>query len=219
MTEHDHIIESLTWYVNGTLDARQQGLVQKHLERCALCRKELALQQQIHGAITQPAKVEFAPQTSFNKLWDRIKDEQFVQAGQNQFASPARRWLALPRFELNWLIDRWIPITLSVQFLIIAGLTSVLWIRSGESPATYRTVTSTADPDRPIIHTVFDEATRLSDVKDILNKAGLEVASGPTTAGVYSLTPDTSRSTPPLNEVVVSLRNDPRVRFAELSHQ
>jgi len=219
MTEHDHIVESLTWYVNGTLNVREQALVQKHLEQCAHCRKELALQQHIHGAITQPAKVEFAPQTSFNKLWDRINEEPFSQAGQKQVASPPRRWLTLPRFELNWLIDRWVPITLAVQFLIIVGLASVLWIRSGESPSTYHTVTSTADPDRPIIHTVFDEATRLSDVKDILNRAGLEVASGPTTAGVYSLTPDKSRSTPPLSEVVASLRNDPRVRFAELSHQ
>jgi len=101
-------------------------------------------------------------------------------------------------------------------------LLGVLFTRGSftdSNTAAYRTVTSSsmANDNRPIIHVVFDEATRLTDVKDILGKSGLEVAAGPTAAGVYSLTPDSTRKLS-LQQTVTALRADPRVRFAELSH-
>lgn len=218
MTEHDHIIELLTWFVNGTLDAREQARVLQHVEQCAICRNELALQQQVRSAITQPPKIEFAPQTSFNKLWDQISDDE-MSAGTRQrhkMHTVASRW-----FWPRQLLRNWMPITLAVELLVIFALAGIVVTDrngSGRQPAAYRTVTDVSAIDRPIIHAVFDEATRLSDVKDILSRAGLEVVSGPTMAGVYSLTPDGSRSKSDLNETVSALRIDPRVRFAELSH-
>lgn len=220
MTEHEHVAELLTWFVNGRLDAREQTRVTEHLERCAMCRAELALQQRLRAAITQPVKVEFAPQTSFNKLWDRVTAEQanpsLLKRRRNSAAiSQPGRWL-------QRLADHWVPVTLSMQLLVIIALLGVLFMRGNLiniNTAAYRTVSSSdaINDNRPIIHVVFDEATRLTDVKDILSKSGLEVASGPTAAGVYSLTPDSAHATS-LQQTVTSLRGDPRVRFAELSH-
>lgn len=211
LSEHDRVVELLTWFVNGTLDVREQERVVQHLEHCEICRGELSLQQQLRNAIAQPSKVEFAPQTSFNKLWERISDEQLGQRPTALAGAWHRLWL-------SWLKQQWMPLTLGLQALIIAGLSIAFALHNGGNEAAYRTVTAPNNENRAIVHAVFDDATRLSDVKDILNKTGLEVASGPTAAGVYSLTPDAARSRIDLNASVDSLRADPRVRFAELSH-
>lgn len=212
MNEHKRIFEALTWLVNGTLDVREQQRVRKHLEQCGMCRAELELQQRVRGAITQPPKVEFAPQTSFNKLWERIEQEAVAQPP------------GLPRavkLHLSRVARWWMPFTLGLQLLVIVVLAAALFTRNSasvEQTAPYRTVTAATD-DRPIVHAVFDEAIRLTDVKDILSRAGLEVASGPTAAGVYSLTPDGSHAQTDLNAMLAMLRADPRVRFAEVSHR
>lgn len=217
MSEHDRVIDLLTWFVNGTLDTSEQRRVLQHIEQCSTCRHELELQQRVRDAIAQPSKVEFAPQTSFNKLWDRINVEDAKEKMPSRIAVMNVRPHRWPRLRV-----RWMPLALATQLLVIIGLLIVLVYggRTEYGAAAYRTVTtnSSSDVQRPIIHVVFDDATRLSDVKDILSKAGIEVVSGPTNAGVYSLTPERSRDRIDLNELVASLRADPRVRFAELSH-
>lgn len=219
MTEHQHVVELLTWFVNGRLTAAEHARVAEHLEHCALCREELALQQRVRAAIVQPTKVEFAPQTSFNKLWDKITTDAAPKSSllgrRPSVTTPAKPWPKLVRYY-------WMPIALGGQVAIIVALLAILFAHSSipnNNTAAYYTVTSTdkANDNRPIIHVVFDEAARLSDMKDILGKSGLEIAAGPTAAGVYSLTPDGTGANA-LQQTVVTLRADPRVRFAELSH-
>lgn len=213
MNEHQHSIESLTWFVNGTLDVREHARVQQHLEQCTDCRNELTRQQQVRNAISQPSKVEFAPQTSFNKLRERIDGETSLDTVTNA-TSPAIPAAHRP----SPLRRHWLPLAFAAQWLVIVGLAGTLWWNNRSTDAVYRTVTTTAHGDQPIIHAVFDEATRLSDVKDILGRAGLEVVAGPTAAGVYALTPERPHDVSALKQLVATLRNDPRVRFVELSH-
>lgn len=223
MNEHERTFEALAWFVNGSLDAHEQQRARQHIEQCAACRAELDLQQRVRDAITQPPKVEFAPQAAFNKLWERV--EQQEEALRPPRRTRAKKFIYPPRVHLPG-ISQWMPVALGVQALVIVALAVALFTRSPtsiestsiEPGAPYRTVTATVD-DRPIIHAVFDDAIRLTDTKDILSRAGLEVASGPTAAGVYSLTPDGSRAQTDLNAILATLRADPRVRFAEVSHR
>jgi anti-sigma factor RsiW len=215
MSIQDHIEDLIPWFVNDTLDAREQQRVTAHLEQCARCRAELSRQRRIRSAILQPGKVELAPQASFNKLWERISTD-----GQAPATSSATRQRA--GMALDWCRRRWMPIALAAQLLIIASLGVVIAARthSTDSDGTgpYQTVTSDNHADQAIIHVVFADDTRLSDVKDILARTGVEVVSGPSAAGVYTLTPDARDAKADLQAMVTTLRNDPRVRFAEVSH-
>ena len=211
--EHDHIQEQLPWFINGTLDAQRHSDVQTHLADCPRCQQELIAQQRLRAALTQPAKVEIAPQASFNKLWERISCEdrgQRIQIKKNP-GRELRRW-----WQQQWR-QHWIPVTLSAQALAIVVLVGFLAIR-GESPASYHTVTAPSHEDKPIIHVVFADDTRLSDVKEVLTQLGLDIVEGPSAAGVYALTPSARSSNNDLVTKVKTLREDPRVRFAELSH-
>ena len=114
---------------------------------------------------------------------------------------------------------------LTTQSAAIAVLAAIIVLPhdaasvSSSATNTYHTVTTTAQSDQPIIHVVFDDAIRLADLKDILFRSNLQVASGPTATGVYSLSPVGRAVDFDVRAVAHALRNDPRIRFAEVSHE
>ena len=214
--ERDHVIDDIPWYLNGTLAAHRHARVEGHLRQCADCSRELAMQQRIRGAIAQPTKIEIAPQASFNKLWDRIGTEESRSNVGTE--SPLSRVMESWRGGIRWCRRQWMPLMLGAQALIIVALVGVLSLKYVPDVGAYRTVTTVDNEQRPIVHVVFADTVRLSDVKDILGRSGLEVVSGPSRAGVYTLTPENTVPTADIDTLLRVLREDPRVRFAELSH-
>ena len=63
----------MPWMVNGRIESTEARWLSGHLEHCAACRSELAAQRPIREALTREPTVEFAPQPSFNRLWNRIE--------------------------------------------------------------------------------------------------------------------------------------------------
>lgn len=220
----DHVIELLPWYVNGTLKLGDTIRVDDHVLHCAECHKELKAQQRIHQAINKPNTVEIAPQPSFNKLWDRITADQMGEEVVLDSGRARHRELAFSPVArmVEWLRLNWMPISLASQTVAVAVLIGMLTLHKGSNsaaaPDAYRTVTSASVETGAIIHVVFDDATRLGDIKDILLRSNLQVASGPTATGVYSLSPSVKTSEFKASNVIRALRDDPRVRFADLSH-
>jgi len=220
MTEH--ILELLPWYINGRLSAEDRAKVNHHLQHCVQCTAELNVHQHIQAAITAPVTVEIAPQPSFNKLWDKITAAEDAELSgkdndQSSFKSLLQDFIPDTR---EWLRRHWMPIVISAQAAAIIALISLLVFQhqpSSDGNAAYRTVTSSTTANGVVIHVVFDDAIRLADIKDILLRSNLQVSSGPTAAGVYSLTPVNAETNTQLT--VKTLRDDPRVRFAEISHE
>lgn len=218
-TEHERVFELLPWLVNGRLDTHDYPLVTQHLEQCAQCRVELAAQQRLNAAINQPSKVEFAPQASFNKLWDRIEADEHAGRIQPSFSDTVQHWWTDCK---QWCIHYWLPMTAGLQTVVIVALAGMLLLShmSTNSNAAYRTVTTpSVAVDGTLIRVVFDDATRLGDVKDILNRSQLTVVAGPTAAGVYSLAPANKGRVLDIQETLNCLREDPRVRFVELAQR
>jgi len=215
----DHIAELLPWYLNGRLSADDRAKVTHHLQHCAQCTAELNLHKHLQAAITSPAKVEIAPQPSFNKLWERITAAENAEEALLINKGPVKTMNVSFQRIGEWLRLQWMPIALSIQAVALIALASALIWQHQQTgnDAAYRTVTSSANVDGAVFHVVFDDAIRLADVKDILLRSNLQVSSGPTAAGVYSLTPINRELNP--QQVVKSLRDDPRVRFAEISHE
>ena len=220
MNEHARASELLVWMVNGRIESTDAKWLNEHLEGCAACRGELVAERRVRDAIAREPTVEFAPQASFNRLWERIGSEHgelpsrppaevMTPHAATGAASPARSGRR-----------RWVRAALAAQAAAILVLCSVLWQRPA-APA-YRTVTSTAPAPvaaDDVLKVIFDDQVRLADVKEILAGAGLVVASGPSEAGVYTLVARDARSQPLTAEAAAHLRADPRVRFAEAGAQ
>lgn len=216
MNEHARASELMVWKVNGRIENADARWLDAHLERCADCRAELALEQRVREAIAREPTVEFAPQASFNRLWERI------EAGERASAPVAVTTAATDEIDdvpasRRSRGSRWLRVAVAAQAAIILLLCAVLWERP-LAPA-FRTVTD-ASP-RPlvagdVIKAIFADQVRLADVKEILQGAGLVVVSGPSEAGVYTLAPRDAAAPPVTPDMAARLRADPRVRFAEI---
>ena len=76
MNEHARASELLVWMVNGRIEPADRRWLSEHLEGCAACRGELAVERRVRDAVAREPTVEFAPQASFNRLWKRIEGER-----------------------------------------------------------------------------------------------------------------------------------------------
>jgi hypothetical protein len=225
--EHLRAEELMTWKVNGRLASDEGAWLEAHLAGCAACRAELAAQQRLRAALVREPTVEFAPQSSFNRLWQQIEVET---KGDGRLTPPPAtediQFNDMPRREPRLRTDyRRVAAFAGVAAILFFGWFA--WQGRARAPAAdYRTVTdaTAAQPARPFIKAVFDDQVRLGDVKEILTTAGLVVASGPTEAGVYTLTaadngPPSGAATDAAiasrDRSLQRLRADPRVRFAE----
>ncbi|HET9694133.1 MAG TPA: zf-HC2 domain-containing protein [Steroidobacteraceae bacterium] len=213
---HAAVFDLLPWWVNGTLEGAEAALVDHHLQACEACRREVATQQRLRDAIRDDvSKVEHAPQASFEKLWSRIEEMERDVPRTDADTSPP---LTAPARASPPAAARW---RLAAAILLVVGAASlgtVSWRSSRQDDAArYHTATSAerVDSAAPRIRAVFADTTTVEELATITRAAGLTVVAGPTEAGVYTLALQRNASAAAIDEAVVRLRDDPRVRFAE----
>jgi hypothetical protein len=219
MTDHARASELLVWMVNGRIEPTDSRWLSEHLEGCASCRRELDVERRVRDAVAREPTVEFAPQASFNRLWERIEGERDMTVPGSPAAAAHQHQGVPPESAPRARAGKraWLPLAMAAQAAVILLLCGVLWQRS-TAPA-FRTVTDSAPAPvatGAVIKAIFSDDVRLADVKEILASTGLVVASGPSEAGVYALAPRDARAGPVTQAAAARLRADPRVRFAEL---
>ena len=216
MNEHERAAELLTWQVINRLGGDDLNWLLSHLEACAQCRAEQRAQRRIRDAVASQPVVEFAPQASFNRLWQQIEADASIDNPHAPAAtSHSQITPALGRGP-----NRWLQGLVAVQSAAIVLLGGALWQWQHRSiAADYRTVTeqSRAPSARFEIKVIFADQVRVADVKDILSLTSLAIASGPNAAGIYTLINAETDSREAAQAALPRLRADPRVRFAELN--
>ena len=239
MSEHTRASELLVWRVNGRLSGSDLLWLNTHLADCDSCSAELAVQRRVRDAIAREPTVEFAPQASFNRLWQKIDAEAFepgpvalgVTAEHGVAPGLAPATLAGSMTGASLVRRRpgatWLRAAVAAQALTIVILSGVLWQRASRAPVTapagpaatsYRTVTDAPAAllsARPSITVLFDDQLRLAEVKDLLARTQLVVAAGPTAAGIYTLVARDAQATPVSIATAARLRAHPAVKFAE----
>jgi hypothetical protein len=211
---HGECWNLLPWIANESAAAKDVARVEAHLHDCRECQDELEFQRQLRNAIRSEEAVVLAPQTSLQKLMQRIDT---VEDLDDEPAAPAEL-VGIPRHKsARW--SRWLPIAAAVQGIMITGLLAALWMQSSNTlPAPYRGLISheRAMTHRPVIRVVFTGNVPLDEMSRVLRSVDAQIIAGPSEAGVYTLgLAGASSGESGVDEALDKLRANSQVRFAE----
>lgn len=201
---HEEVRELLPWYVNDSLDDAEHERVDAHARSCVICRKELQELRQMRASIRQQSEHALIPEPDMRRINARIdalidrqeRGGRWLLALKDFFASPQR-------------------FAIAAQAAAIAVLLGLLLWPEPQAPQ-YRTLTTNeALPEGKYIRVVFDPALGASEVKQIVEKNGLEVVNGPSPRGVAVLRIQPSATSADSERVVNALLAGQGVLFAQ----
>jgi anti-sigma factor RsiW len=196
--EHLEVQSLLPWQASGALSASEQALVRRHLEECADCRADLALDQRLRAAEPAPP-AGLDPERALGRMMAR------VDALPAQTPAPA----PLSRLRAAFAGGGWRNWALAAQFAVIAGL-AIAWMQPPPPDSAYRALGS-GDAAAPELIVVFKPDARLSEVQHLLRSTGGRIVDGPTVTGAYLLDVEEQQA----GSLLAALRADPSVQLAE----
>ena len=213
---HGECWNLLPWIANESAAARDLARVEEHLRDCRECQEELSFQRQLREAIRSEEAIVLAPQTSLQKLMQRI--DSVADMDDEHEVAPAAAEPVVARREPARL--RWLPIAAAVQGIAIAGLLAALWSQSREELAAGRysvlTTPTAAVARGPVIRVVFGGNVALDDMNRVLRSIDAQIIAGPSEAGVYTLgLASGAADKSGVEKAIAQLRADGRVMFAE----
>lgn len=212
---HGECWNLLPWIANESAAAKEVARVEAHLRDCHECQEELEFQRQVRNAIRAEEAVVLAPQTSLQKLMQRI--DTVADMEDDTEIAPAEPVTTPSREPARW--PRWLPIAAAVQGIAIAGLLAALWSQSSETltaPRFTTLTTQTAVARGPVIRVVFSGNIALDDMNRVLRSIDAQIIAGPSEAGVYTLgLAASSAGNSGVDKAIAQLRADGRVMFAE----
>jgi anti-sigma factor RsiW len=176
---HDEAEELLPWYATGQLDEADRQRVDAHLESCAHCRQQLALERRLVDEFqSMSLEVESG--------WARLKARLDAPVAVPELSAAARR----PR-RTNPLAELWALLSrpavaglafAQLAFVLVAG--SVLLSLSRPS---YRVLGSAPPPAAANVIVMFRADATVEDVRHALKAAGASIVDGPTSTDAYLL--------------------------------
>jgi hypothetical protein len=203
---HRQTWDLLPWVVNDTASESDRAVVAEHLQACADCREELAFQRRLHAAMAPQLAARSDPRGSWEELRARLNTRASMSVARRAETSSYRM--------------SWLTAAMVVEAVVIGALSTALWWRAPPAgtagQAQYRTLSS---PEKTTpaasIRVVLAPGTTLEQMQSLLAAAHLQVVSGPSEAGVWSLGPAAEPSQAATATALRQLRADPSVRFAE----
>ena len=212
---HGECWNLLPWIANESAAAKDVARVEAHLRDCRECQEELNFQRQLRNAIRAEEAVVLAPQTSLQKLMQRIDTVEDVD--DDSEVTPAGVVAMLPRKPALW--SRWLPIAAAVQGIVITGLLGAMWMQSPDTLTAPRYETRSASDKaityRPVIRVVFTGNVSLDDMNRVLRSVDAQIIAGPSEAGVYTLGAARFDKESSVDKALERLRADGRIVFAE----
>jgi anti-sigma factor RsiW len=204
--EHRDVWDNIPWYVNGRLGEGERQRAEAHLRLCPDCREEVAVQRRVSRALSAERGVELMPTPGLLRLRRQLHAEPMPTPQQPalvpRVARPRRRHPGL------------VAASLALALVGSGVLGAFVWREAGRiAGSEYYTVTTSArSAPGADVRAVFIPTLRLDALQSMLADARLQIVSGPSDAGVYSLALSGS---PSLEWSLQRLRSHPEVRFAE----
>jgi anti-sigma factor RsiW len=204
--EHRDVWDNIPWYVNGRLEEGERQRAEAHLRLCAACREEVALQRRISRALSAEPGVELMPTPGLLRLRRQLHPAPLP----TQPPPPPLPDVARPRRRHRPLVAA----SLALALIGTGALGALLWRGGGRTAGSeyYTVTTSVRSAPEAAVRAVFVPSLRLAELQSVLADARLQIVSGPSEAGVFSLALSGS---PSLEWSLQRLRSHPEVRFAE----
>ena len=205
----------LPWLANGRIAPEDREWVDAHVQDCAECRAELAVQRRVASHVTSdeansPPPASSEEQKSFNKLWARIEAaETASKIATGTTGAP----VPVPRSSRT---VRWLAAAVVVQAIGLGIL--VLSLRGNSMDSNMRTVSEvTPRLNAPAVRLVFSPEASIDTIRTLLVHQGLSIVAGPGDAGNFTaeLSVDAVAAGASAESVAKVLKNDPHVSFAE----
>lgn len=210
----------LPWYVTGRLSAADTERVAAHLQRCSICRDDVARETAIHALVKSDGPVEYAPQAGLTRTLSRIDELERDAPPPDRTLPPVAPAAPVSRGARRSGALQWLSAAVVVQAVALGWL-GVSLRHAAQAPAVpaYHTLSTDAVPaGGPHVRVVFAPALTLAELGALLAADHLLIVSGPTRAGVYTLASTDALAGPAqLDPLVAKLRGDGRVLFAELA--
>jgi anti-sigma factor RsiW len=181
---HREVERLLPWFVNGTLEAGERIVMERHLEQCAACRREAAqLRHWRAQLLVGDADAEPAAQADIERSWQRLHGR--LQALRR--TRPPRSWHNVLgdgwQQAAAWL--RWGIVGQTVALLLVGALL----LGGRPEPAAYHTLGATqgAMEVKGNMVIVFDPRVTEAQLRRQLRASGARIVDGPNDAGAYVL--------------------------------
>lgn len=201
---HREIWELIPWVVNGRASEAERVRVERHVSGCTTCRQELAFQRRVSDVVASETGTGDDARAGFARLWTRIDAPEP--------ATPA--WQAHAPRALSPLV-RGLIAAVIVEAIGLSVL-GVALLKEVPLPAPYRTLSAgTESGSSATIRVVLAPTLTIGELQALLDHSQLQVVSGPTPAGVYSLAPRSQHDATTNAGIAARLRAQPGVRFAE----
>lgn len=238
---HQEAWELLPWYVNGTLVSDELRAVEEHLERCPLCRGEVAAGEDLALAVRRAAEPPQPAGDRFGRLLARLDEppaaaelEAGAAAAPAPLAAPHPAHLSPParlppavRWALALQAAAVLALAVGFAYLLATRGAAPSDALSRQPPAAgaearaaaepaYRTLAAPAAPaagEGLAVRTVFSPTASEEELRRLLLAAGARFAGGPSPAGVYTL--EIAGDEAATAAALALLRGDPRVELAE----
>jgi len=189
--KHQEIIESLPWYVNGTLDQAERAAVTQHLASgCDECAQEVKSLRALHKAVK--AAGDEAPEPSpflLNRALAEIEDYERTRA---QEQSPQSVKAASPSL-WDRLRESWSPKTpvfarlaLATQLALVLVLGAVA-VYQYENPQVIYKTTSDSSGTKAKLSVIFNENATEGGIRQTLEEIHGSIVEGPTAQGRYTI--------------------------------
>jgi hypothetical protein len=235
---HENVWLMLPWLANGRLAPADREMAEAHVRYCVDCKRELAVQNLMCNAFSEPDRVTYAPGPSFRKLMNRIDghsggievedhgapaSHRVPAAGPLAGISPPTAGQALAARLGN--VSLWRPpgLAWAASFLLLFGMTGMLVTAYHWSQPAYRTHTDASVVTPSVLHIALDRSIAIGEVEELLHASGARIVEGPGNTGILGVTPvdvvpsqtSTSSANQQLRALSARLRTDPRVLWIQ----
>jgi len=220
--KHQEIIESLPWYVNGTLSQTERAAVTQHLAGgCRECAQEIASLNAMRKLVV--AVGDDAPEPSpylLNRALGQIEDYERTRVQQKK-AEPAQNWMSTLR-------ESWWPKTpvfarmaLAAQLALLLVLGAVAVYQHNHPEIVYKTASDPSNAQgKAMISVVFNEKASERDIRQALEEIQGTIIEGPTAQGSYTVQlPIHPEQTAEIDKALQTLRQKQQIVSSALEKQ
>lgn len=194
MTQHDKDLQDaealLPWYLNGSLSAEEQAMVERALASDPALQAELASLELMRETVRESSDSVAVPASDFDLVMQRIDGVEEAPVHAPAAREPiGSRWLDSVRALFAMPGLRFAAVAAALVIMLQSAAIVGLMVEAPDQGAGYQTATSGepagAVAAGPRLLLMFQAEASLAEVAGLLGEVGARIVDGPSQEGAY----------------------------------